>query len=122
MRREWASASEGFSTKNQESTAPMATATRVRASASHGFVAIDACGDDELNDGPVQNVGAVGEVSPARGAFDDGKQQACAESEGGDGCGAEDKPAGGLVSDPKQDGGGGDPLAIGLEPARGGSG
>ena len=77
-----------------------------------GVDAVEAGGDDDLDDGPVEDVGAVGEVSPAGGALDDGKQERGAHGEGGDGDGAGEEPAGVGVQGEEECGAGHQELAV----------
>jgi len=72
----------------------------------------EACGDDELDDGPMQDVRAVGEVSPAGGAFDMRHEEASAEDEDADGGGTEEEPVRPDVQTVREDGEDGQQLAV----------
>ena len=72
-------------------------------------------GDEALDDGVVEDVGTVGEVSPAGGTDDVRKNEACSEGEGGDGEWTEEEPTRVQVKDVKERGGEHDPAAVAFE-------
>src|SRR5438094_524874 len=55
------------------------------------------CRNQALNDGPVQNISAVREVSPAGWTSENRQQESGAKDQGGDSEGPENKPPGGQV-------------------------
>lgn len=75
----------------------------------------EAEGDEALEDGVVEDVGSVGEVSPTGGADDVREDEAGTEGEGGDGEWTEEEPSGVKVQDVEEGGGEHDPAAVTLE-------
>ena len=72
-------------------------------------------GDEALEDGVVEDVGSVGEVSPTGGADDVRKDEAGSKGEGGDGEWAKEEPSSVKVQDVEERGGEHDPTAVALE-------